>query len=74
MVRNIIGSLVYVGKGRFPSEWVASLLQEKDRKFAAPTFMSDGLYLAHVDYPEEYGLNSFSQFNIHEPLRSLFQA
>ncbi|GAA4418350.1 tRNA pseudouridine synthase A [Advenella faeciporci] len=74
MVRNIIGSLVYVGKGRFPSEWVASLLQEKDRKFAAPTFMSDGLYLAHVDYPEEYGLNSFSQFNPHQPLRSLFQA
>lgn len=74
MVRNIIGSLVYVGKGRFPSEWVASLLQEKDRKFAAPTFMSDGLYLAHVDYPEEYGLNSFSQFNIDQPLFSLLQS
>jgi len=74
MVRNIIGSLVYVGKGRYPSDWVESLLGEKNRKFAAPTFMSDGLYLAQVDYPEEYGLNSFSQFDINHPLHSLLQS
>lgn len=74
MVRNIIGSLVYVGKGRYPVEWMQSLLHEKDRKFAAPTFMPDGLYLAQVNYPETFGLEQFNCFNIKQPLNSLIQA
>jgi len=50
MVRNIVGCLVYVGKGKYPVEWVADLLAQKDRKLAAPTFSPDGLYFAGVDY------------------------
>lgn len=74
MVRNIIGSLVYVGKGRFPPEWVAELLAAQNRNFAAPTFMSDGLYLADVDYPQQFGLQAHQAFDIQYPFNSLLQA
>ena len=42
MVRNLVGTLVYIGKGAQPVEWVGELLQMKDRKLAAPTFSPDG--------------------------------
>ena len=51
MVRNIIGCLVYVGKGRHAPEWLAELLAGCDRTQAAPTFSPDGLYLTGVEYP-----------------------
>jgi len=51
MVRNLMGVLVMVGRGRRPPEWAAELLRDRDRRRAAPTFMPDGLYLAHADYP-----------------------
>lgn len=56
MIRNIMGTLVYVGMGRQPAEWVDDLLQKRDRRLAAPTFAPDGLYLADVDYPASFGL------------------
>ncbi|HEX7388339.1 MAG TPA: tRNA pseudouridine(38-40) synthase TruA [Castellaniella sp.] len=52
MVRNLMGALVMVGRGRRDPGWVADLLRQKDRRLAAPTFMPDGLYLAHVFYPQ----------------------
>ncbi|MFA7436751.1 tRNA pseudouridine(38-40) synthase TruA [Castellaniella sp.] len=51
MVRNLMGALLMVGRGRRPPDWVADLLEQRDRRLAAPTFMPDGLYLAHVGYP-----------------------
>lgn len=74
MVRNMIGSLVYVGKGRYSPEWIGELLAEKNRRYAAPTFMSDGLYLADVDYPESFGLGTQRTFDIEQPFYSLLQA
>ena len=56
MVRNIVGSLVYVGKGRHPAEWVSEVLQSRDRSKAAPTFAPHGLYLAGVTYEAKWGL------------------
>ncbi len=50
MVRNVVGSLVAVGRGRRPVPWIAELLAARDRTQGAPTFMPDGLYLARVDY------------------------
>jgi tRNA pseudouridine38-40 synthase len=50
MVRNIVGSLVYVGAGRQPVQWVGELLASRDRRRAAPTFAADGLYLTGVEY------------------------
>lgn len=56
MVRNLVGSLVYVGAGRQPPDWIASLLAARDRTLAAPTFSADGLYLAGADYDARFGL------------------
>ncbi|CAM5209158.1 tRNA pseudouridine(38-40) synthase TruA [Oligella ureolytica] len=57
MVRNIVGCLVYVGKGKYKPEYMAELLELRDRKYAAPTFMADGLYLSHIHYPTKTGIN-----------------
>ena len=48
MVRNMVGSLVYVGKGKYPPEWIGELLAARNRTRAAPTFSPAGLYLAGV--------------------------
>ena len=56
MVRNIVGSLMEVGCGRQPVEWMKWLLEQKDRKLAAPTAKPDWLYLVRVDYPEQFQL------------------
>lgn len=56
MIRNIVGALIYVGKKRKPVEWIAELLEARDRKIAAPTFAPDGLYLCGVEYPREWPL------------------
>jgi tRNA pseudouridine38-40 synthase len=59
MIRNIVGSLVYVGAGKQPANWIAELLAQKDRTRAAPTFAPDGLYLAGVEYDPAFGLPAF---------------
>jgi len=56
MIRNIVGSLVYVGKGKHPPQWIAELLQGRDRTRAAPTFDASGLYLLNVEYDSNWGL------------------
>lgn len=56
MVRNIIGCLVYVGKGKHPPVWLAEVLGSRERRLAAPTFAPDGLYLRRIDYDAKWGL------------------
>jgi tRNA pseudouridine38-40 synthase len=56
MVRNIIGTLVYVGKGKQPASWAMEILLSKDRTKAAPTFGPEGLYLEKIDYDGRWGL------------------
>jgi tRNA pseudouridine38-40 synthase len=56
MVRNIVGSLIMVGNGNRPADWLADVLLSKDRHRAAPTFMPDGLYLAKIDYDSKWKL------------------
>ena len=51
MVRNIMGALVQVGQGREPIDFVAKVLEARDRTQGAPTFSPDGLYLTDVTYP-----------------------
>jgi tRNA pseudouridine38-40 synthase len=58
MVRNIVGSLVYVGKDRYPPHWLGDVLARRDRALAAPTFEAAGLYLAGVEYEPRWGLPS----------------
>jgi tRNA pseudouridine38-40 synthase len=56
MVRNIVGTLIFVGKGRHSPEWVADVLRSKTRALAAPTFGPEGLYLEKIEYDAKWGL------------------
>ncbi len=58
MVRNIVGCLVSVGQGRYPSAWMGEVLRSRDRRLAAPTFAAAGLYFAGPTYDEHWGLPS----------------
>jgi tRNA pseudouridine38-40 synthase len=59
MVRNIVGSLVYVGAGRQRAAWIGEILAGRDRRPAAPTFAPDGLYLSAIEYDSSLGLPAF---------------
>jgi tRNA pseudouridine38-40 synthase len=56
MVRNIVGCLVYIGKGKYEPEWVKEVLESRDRSKAAPTFSPDGLYLRRITYDKKWNL------------------
>lgn len=56
MVRNLVGSLVYVGKGVHAPEWIPELITQKSRRLAAPTFSPDGLYFRGPIYESHWGL------------------
>jgi tRNA pseudouridine38-40 synthase len=59
MVRNLVGSLVYVGAGREDLAWFEHVLAARDRRLAAPTFAPDGLYLAAIEYDARFDLPPF---------------
>ena len=61
MVRNLVGSLVYIGQGKQPVGWVSELLAAKDRRLAAPTFAADGLYLVGVRYEAHWGIPAMAE-------------
>jgi tRNA pseudouridine38-40 synthase len=56
MVRNIVGCLVYVGKGKYSPGWLAEVLASRERGLAAPTFAPDGLYLRRIKYEAKWVL------------------
>jgi len=68
MVRNLVGSLVYVGAGRQSDDWTERLLVARDRRLSAPTFAPDGLYLEAVAYDPSLGLPP-PRANLLAPLR-----
>jgi tRNA pseudouridine38-40 synthase len=61
MVRNIVGSLVYIGKGEHSEHWLAELIAARDRRLAAPTFSAEGLYLSQVRYDARWNLPGFAR-------------
>jgi tRNA pseudouridine38-40 synthase len=56
MVRNLVGTLVYIGKGKHEPAWAGQVLESRDRAQGAPTFDAAGLYLASVLYDRAWGL------------------
>ena len=50
MVRNIVGSLVEIGRGRFPPTWLGEVLASRDRTRAGRTAPAAGLFLVGVQY------------------------
>lgn len=55
-IRNMVGALVYVGRGKLSVEAFADLLRQKDRRLSPPTFMPDGLYFTGVRYDAAWQL------------------
>ena len=49
-VRSMVGSLVEVGRGHRSREWLAEILEAKDRTLCGPVAPPDGLYLEQVEY------------------------
>ena len=51
MVRNLVGTLLAVGKHQWPPTIIPELLQARDRSRCAPPAPPQGLVLEHVTYP-----------------------
>jgi tRNA pseudouridine38-40 synthase len=56
MVRNIIGSLLDIGRGKKDSDYIQQLITQKDRRLASKTAAANGLYLVGVSYPSEFNI------------------
>lgn len=50
MVRNLVGLLVEVGRGRRAASEVPEILEGRDRRLAGPTAPPQGLFLMRIDY------------------------
>jgi tRNA pseudouridine38-40 synthase len=61
MVRNLVGSLIYVGKGKHSPAWMLELLEKRNRTHSAPTFAPDGLYLAAIGYDPKWDIPHLSR-------------
>lgn len=50
MVRNIVGTLVEIGRGKFPADTLKKILMSRNRRLAGPTLPACGLFLLEVKY------------------------
>jgi tRNA pseudouridine38-40 synthase len=64
MVRNLVGAVVCVGDGRFPSSWVTDVLNNRERISDSLVFPSRGLTFRQVDYPSDEELIARSEMTI----------
>lgn len=56
MVRNIVGSLLLIGRGEQSEAWMAELLAGRDRRVAGPTATAAGLTFLGPRYPRDWHL------------------
>ena len=50
MVRNIVGTLIQIGEGKYRSDDIISIIEKKDRRKAGICAPACGLYLKDVFY------------------------
>jgi tRNA pseudouridine38-40 synthase len=50
MVRAVAGTLVEIGRGRWPPDRMRDILAARDRSLAGPTAPAEGLFLVGVEY------------------------
>ena len=60
-VRNIVGSLAWVGNGKWTCKHLEDALLAADRRAGGPTAPADGLYLMGVVYADEYAQADFGK-------------
>lgn len=56
MVRNIVGSLLPIGRGEQPASWMGELLEGRSREVAGPTALASGLTFIGPRYEARWGL------------------
>lgn len=54
MVRNLVGTLVHVGRHKIPFQKISEILKSKSRPLAGVTAPAHGLTLREILYPEKY--------------------
>ncbi|MCR9080094.1 MAG: tRNA pseudouridine(38-40) synthase TruA [Hyphomonadaceae bacterium] len=52
-VRSIVGSLVEIGRGARAEDWMAEILEARDRTACGPVAPADGLFLERVEYGDD---------------------
>ncbi|MDE3200730.1 MAG: tRNA pseudouridine(38-40) synthase TruA [Acidobacteriota bacterium] len=50
MVRNVVGTMLEIGRGQFPAGSMRSILEARSRSVAGPTAPARGLFLHSVEY------------------------
>jgi tRNA pseudouridine38-40 synthase len=50
MARTTVGTLIEIGRGRWPARRIDEILASRDRRLAGPPAPACGLYLVRVDY------------------------
>ena len=53
MVRNIVGTLLEVGRGNMAADSIPAIIETRDRSAAGPTAPAVGLFLVNVEYPDQ---------------------
>jgi tRNA pseudouridine38-40 synthase len=51
MVRSIVGTLIDIGRGKRPVDYLRTVIESLDRSAAGMTAVAQGLYMVQVDYP-----------------------
>ena len=52
MVRAVVGTLLEIGQGKQPVEYMHEVIKSKDRGKAGTSVPAHGLYLTRIEYPE----------------------
>lgn len=63
MVRNLVGTLVDIGRGSLKVEDMPRILHSRDRSLAGPTAPPQGLFLVEVLYSQQVGAESTTETN-----------
>ena len=54
MVRNLVGTMIEVGRGKLRADEIAGILEARSRTMAGPTAPARGLFLHSVEYGDEF--------------------
>lgn len=58
MVRAIVGTLIEIGRGKYPPEHIVQIMHGKQRALAGASVPACGLSLTAVEYPSNFNLQS----------------
>jgi tRNA pseudouridine38-40 synthase len=67
-IRNMIATIINVGRGEMAVDYIDTLFQKKDRSLTPATFSPNGLYLTNINYDNIWGfpdkLNTLNIFKV----------